>query len=395
VSDHDTSGTRVVMLLENNAYEGDVRVRGEAESLAPAGYDVTVIAPRRGARRGRADVGAVHVERFRLPELRLGSAGFVVEYLIAAVQLHARGLRHLAGGAQILHLHNPPDIFFPLAAIARAMGRRVVFDHHDLTPEMFEAKFSTRRLRRVLVALERATFRCASVVLAANESHRLVATGRGGVAAGRVAIVRNGPPDWVLGSHVPPRPGALDDPVVIFVGEMASQDGVHELPVMLEALVRRHGLAGTRLVLVGRGPEQAELAAALRARDLEAHVSFVGQVPHAAVFAHIAAADVCVDPSPRTDYNDRSTMIKIAEYLAAGRPVVCHALTETRRTAGDAALYVEAAGGEALADAVAALARDPARRAAMCELGRGRAAGLTWGASERVLLAVYARLGAR
>ena len=384
--------TRVVMLLENNAYEADVRVRGEAESLARAGYHVTVVAPRRDGRSSRGEAIGVHIERFRLPEFRLGQAGFVLEYLIAAFQLHGRGLRHLVAGAQIVHLHNPPDIFFGLAGLARLVGRRAVFDHHDLTPEMFEAKFGTRRMRRILLALERASLRSCSVVLTANESQRAVAMGRGGVGAERVVVVRNAPPDAILEARVPPRSGVLDDPVVIFVGEMGAQDGVHELPVMLEHLVRRCGLGGARLVLVGRGPERAELEARLQRQGLSQHVTFVGQVPHAAVFDHIAAADVCIDPSPQTDYNDRSTMIKIAEYLAVGRPVVSHALTETRRTAGDAAVYVDGGGGEALADAVAALAGDPDRRAQMGRVGRERVVGLTWSASERALLAAYARL---
>ena len=388
----DARATRVVMLLENNPYERDVRVRGEARSLARAGYDVTVVAPREGS--GTRMLEGVRVESFRLPELS-GAAGLVVEYLVAAMQLHARGLAHLLRGADVVHLHNPPDILFALAAVARLMRRDVVFDHHDLTPEMYEAKFGNRRLRRILLALERATFRGATAVLATNESHRSVAIGRGRVAPERVTIVRNGPPAAVLDHHDPPRPGALDDPVVVFVGEIGRQDGVHELPAMLDALVRRHGLAGARLVVVGGGPDRAAVEAGLRARGLSARTTFTGRVPHHVVFEHIAAADVCVDPSPSSAYNDRSTMIKIAEYLAVGRPVVAHALTETRRTGGDAVLYAEADGGDGLAAAVATLAGDPERRARMVERGRERAAGLTWEASERALLGAYETLATR
>jgi glycosyltransferase involved in cell wall biosynthesis len=378
------------MLLENNPYELDVRVRSEAESLARAGYQVTVVAPRaRGWRPRRRMIGEVHVEEFRLPESGGGAAGFVLEYLVAAVQLHLRGLRHLLGGAQVVHLHNPPDILFGVALAARALGRQVVFDHHDLAPEMVEAKFGTRRLRPVMIALERVTFRCCSVVLAANETHRSVAIERGRIAPENVTVVRNGPPAAAFRAHTPGRTGVLRDPVIVFVGEMAAQDGVHELPVMLDALVRRHGLAAARLLMIGRGPERDALEARLHELGLNGQATFTGQVPHADVFALVASADICVDPSPPTDYNNRSTMIKIAEYLAVGRPIVTHALTETRRTAGDAALYIDEPGGEPLADAVAQLATDPERREAMISRGRERAADLGWDASERALLGVY------
>lgn len=383
---------RVVMLLENNPYELDVRVRGEARSLAAAGYDVTVLAPRAPGTPARAVLDGVRVERFRLPEARGGALSFAAEYLVAAGQLHARGLAHLVRGADVLHLHNPPDLFFGLGALARLLGRAVVFDHHDLAPEMTEAKFGSPRLRRAMLVLERATFRVSSAVLAANASHREVAVGRGGVDPARVTIVRNGPPRTVLDRRSPGRDGALADPVVVFVGEMAAQDGVAELPDMLAALTTAHGLPGARLVLVGRGPMRAELEAAFAARGLTEQVTFTGQVSHDEVFGLVAAADVCVDPSPPTPYNERSTMIKIAEYLAVGRPVVAHALRETRRTAGDAARYVSEPGGAALAAAVAELAADPLQRTTMVARGRARARELTWDVSERALLAAYATL---
>src|SRR5215213_3597897 len=122
----------VVMLLENNRYEDDVRVRAEAETLARAGWSVRVVSPQGPGDTGSSMVAGVAVERFAARWEGRGAAGLMGEYLVAGLQLHARGLRALLRGARVLHLHNPPDLLWPLALLARGMARRVVFDHHDL-----------------------------------------------------------------------------------------------------------------------------------------------------------------------------------------------------------------------------------------------------------------------
>lgn len=388
---------RVSMLLENNAYPADVRVRREAESLRDGGWDVHVIAPRAAGQRRREVVDGVRVERFRLPREREGVLALLLEYLVANVQLHARALRALARGAHVLHLHNPPDTLFPAAALARLLGRAVVFDLHDLAPELFAEKFGGagtggRLVVRALRACERRTARGASVVLATNASYRDVVVGRDGVPAERVAIVRNGPLAATIVAEPELRDGALADPRLLFLGSMESQDGVDELPALLAALRERHGLVGATLTCVGDGGRRAALEAACDAAGLDGAVTFTGLVPHAEVPRLLAGVDVCLDPAPPGPLNDRSTMIKVAEYLAAGRPVVANPLHETRRTAGDAAAYALRAGADGLADAVAALAADPARRRALATAGLARVRELTWERSAVELLRAYAPL---
>lgn len=378
---------RVTMLLENNPYPADVRVRSEAEGLARAGYRVRVIAPRAPGEARRERVGGVDVERFRLPAPAATPRGLIVEYLLANVQLHARGLRALLHGSDVVHLHNPPDTLFPLALAARALGRRVVFDHHDLAPELFTAKFGDSPLRRMLEWCERASVAAAHVVLAANESHRDVALGRGR-ARGPVVVVRNGPPRAQLAAARAPRGGELRAPALLFLGGMESQDGVDALPQLLLELRERHGLEPT-LTLVGDGSRRAPVAAATARHGLAQSIRFTGRVAHTEVPRLLAEADVCLDPAPGTPLNHRSTMVKVAEYLAAGRPVVAYDLRETRRTAGDAARYAPCDDLAAFADQVARLARDPDERLALSERARERAAELVWERSEDELLRAY------
>jgi glycosyltransferase involved in cell wall biosynthesis len=382
------------MLLENNPYPQDVRVRSEAESLASAGHEVTVVAPRDPAQSRRERIGGVRVRRFRLPETPASPLGFVLEYAIANAHLYFAGLMELLRGATVVHMHNPPDTLFGVGFLARLLGRDVVFDHHDLAPELFEAKFGDSPVSGVLRGFERLTFRSAKLVIAANESHREVAQIRGGVAQERVVVVRNGPPAAAFEVATEPRGGSLEDPHLLFLGSMESQDGVDELVPLLATLARAHGLAGARLTVVGEGSRRGPLTAMAAAAELQDRVRFTGRVPHSEVPALLAKADICLDPAPCTELNQRSTMIKIAEYMAARRPVVSFPLLETRRTAGDAIAYARCGDMASFAEQVAELARKPDRRATLARRGAERARSLGWDASEKRLLAAYAGLSA-
>jgi glycosyltransferase involved in cell wall biosynthesis len=380
------------MLLENNPYPQDVRVRSEAESLAGAGHQVTVIAPRGEGQARRDWIGGVGVRRFRLPETPANPLGFVIEYSIANAWLYLLGGWELLKGARVVHLHNPPDTLFGVGFFARLLGRRVVFDHHDLAPELFEVKFGRSAVAKVLRAFERLTFRSAHLVLAANESHREIAMDRGGAPPERVTVVRNGPPRAALAAVTDPRGGVLDDPHLLFLGSMESQDGVDDLVPLMEGLTARHGLRAARLTMVGEGSRRGPLAAAAAAAGLAERIRFTGLVPHAEVPALLAEADICLDPAPCTELNQHSTMIKIAEYMAAGRPAVTFPLLETRRTAGDAVAYARCDDPASFAEAVASLAQDPDRRSQLSRRGQERVRELTWDASEARLLEAYRTL---
>jgi glycosyltransferase involved in cell wall biosynthesis len=381
---------KVVMLLENFPYPQDVRVRNEAEALAGAGHEVTVLAPRAPGQPARDSIAGVRIQRYRLPVSGGGMLGFLLEYAVAHLQLFSRGLWRLLRGADVVHLHNPPDTLFPLGLLARALGRAVVFDHHDLFPELLSDKFGSSRLRPLAAAAQRASFRSADSVLVTNRSQAEIALRRGGLAAERVTIVRNGPRRATIADPAPPRGGVLDDPRLVFVGELDLQDGVLSLPLLLA----EPGLEKATLTVVGDGAVRERLAAELAAAGVADRVRFTGRVPHSEVPELIGAADICIDPAPCTELNHRSTMIKIAEYLAAGRPVVAFGLDETRHSAGDAALYAECGRLDELARHLSGLAGDERLRAELAARALRRAQELVWERSEEELLAAYERLPA-
>ena len=376
------------MLLENNPYPQDVRVRNEAEALTGAGHEVTVLAPRAPQQRRRERIAGVTVQRYRLPVSSGGVLGFLLEYSVAHAQLFIRALWHLLRRADVVHLHNPPDTLFPIGLVARTLGRKVVFDHHDLFPELMADKFGSSGLTAIAAGAQRASLRVATRVLVTNRSQADIALARGALSADRVTIVRNGPRCATLASHRPSRNGVLVDPHLVFVGELDSQDGVMVLP----ALLAKPGLGRATLTVVGDGAVRDELWAAFGQAGMADRVHLIGQVQHDRVPELLSAADICIDPAPCTELNHRSTMMKVAEYLAAGRPVVAFGLAETRNTAEDAALYAECCDLDHFASLVTRLAADGELRADLGERAAKRARELVWERSEVELLGAYERL---
>jgi glycosyltransferase involved in cell wall biosynthesis len=378
---------KVVMALENNPYPQDVRVRNEAEALVADGHHVVVLAPR-GAGQARAEtVNGVHVKRYRLPA-GAGAGGIVVEYILAVVQLTLRLLAELYRGADVVHLHNPPDLLFGVGGLARALGRVVIFDHHDLAPELFEEKFGSGLPALILRWCERLTMRVAHVVIAANESHRRVAIQRGHVDRKRVVVVRNAPRENTIATAPSTRKGALASPRLCYVGSLGSQDGVRILPEILARLC--HSGLEPVLDLVGEGPELATIRRLAQEHHVLDRIRFIGQAPHDQVPQIIEASDICLDVAPCTPLNHQSTMIKIGEYLAAGRPIVSFALQETRYTAGDCAEYAACDDLDDFCGSIMRLCADEGVRAELSARALGRAGEITWEHSAERLHRAYA-----
>jgi glycosyltransferase involved in cell wall biosynthesis len=368
------------MLLENNLFPEDVRVRDEAQTLVAAGYDVRVIAPR-GARQPRTErLDGVIVERYWLPMSEAGGiAGLLAEYIVAHAQLFIRGTRSLRRGAHVLHSHNPPDTLFPLALAARRLHRRFVFDQHDLFPNLLEQRFGRGALWRIADFASTVMIRNADIVLVTNGSQLENVRRRRPRPGTQIVLVRNGPRQSTVSARPPPiRPGRLLDPKLVYVGALEPQDGVNQLPHMLERLVEDHGLTGARLSVAGWGSELDAIRSDLASRGLLHRVRLLGRTPHIDVLRLIADADICLDPAPGTPFNHATTMVKISEYLALGRPTVSYALHETAKTAAGAVSLVPCNDPDAFVRRVAELAGAEEARAELHRRATARAPNLVW-----------------
>ncbi len=390
-----TSQRRVLIVVENLTVPLDRRVWQEATALKRAGHTVSVICPTGGTYQARREtIDGIEIFRHPLPIEADGALGYLAEYTIALFWQFVLSFKVKARiGFDVIQACNPPDTIFILAGFWRAMsGTRFIFDHHDINPELYEAKFGRRgRLYDILVWLERMTFRLADVSLATNESYRDIALGRGGMSRDRVFIVRSTPdlsrferrdclPELRNGRRI----------VAGYVGVMGAQDGVDNLIHAMADIVHRQGRNDIQCVLVGRGTEVAKLKRLTQDLGLSEHVTFTGYLSPDDFLKAISTFDIGVVPDPNNPFNDKCSMNKVFEYMSLGIPLVGFDLTETIRSAGDAALYATNNDPKNLARLMMQLADDDALRSRLGETGAKRARTiLDWRIEEASLLAAY------
>jgi glycosyltransferase involved in cell wall biosynthesis len=390
----------VLMLVENLSVPADRRVWQECLALRKAGYDVTVVCPRGDARdRDPFErLEGVDIHRYALRAAQGGTFGYLREYVSACWRTRRLALRlDDRRGFDVVHASNPPDLLLPAVRTLKRRGSRFVFDHHDLTPELYLSRFGRGRdpIYRALLALERVSFGIADVVISTNETYRRIAIERGGRASADVFVVRNAP-DPVRFQAARPNPALKlgREHLLAYVGVIAPQDGV-DYALRALALLRERR-TDWRAVFLGSGdalPDMERLAVDL---GLEDHIEFGGWAGDDRVGELLSTADVGLAPDPRSPLNDASTMIKVAEYMSMALPVVAFDLPESVVTADGAALFVAGNDEAAFADRVEDLLDDPELRARLGAAGRARIAGrLSWSTSEEQLLAAYRHVLAR
>jgi glycosyltransferase involved in cell wall biosynthesis len=386
--------TRVLILVQNEPLPQDRHVWNQCRALTAAGYEVTVICPQ-GATRHQEPyelLQGVHIHRYRPRYASGGIATYAIEYGSALLSM-GRLARRLARGQRfdVVHACSPPDFLLLAMLPLRRQGTRFIFDHHDLTPELFASRFGRAGglVHRATLLAEQVAFRLADVVLSVNDSYRQVALTRGRRRPEDVHVVRTGPD---LTRFVPTEPDPAlkrGKPFLLsYVGVMGPQDGVDHAIRALAAL--RDKRQDWHAVFMGDGEmldEMRELATGLGLGD---EVEFMGWVEHDTVGRVLSTSDVCLAPDPKNPLNDVSSMIKISEYMAMSRPIVSYDLRESRVGAGEAAVFADANDTGAFAARIDELLDDPARRAEMGTAGRERAEGvLAWEHQERSLLRAY------
>jgi glycosyltransferase involved in cell wall biosynthesis len=388
---------RVLILVENLPSPFDRRVWQEACTLRDCGYLVSIICPTgRGCERHFEVLDGIHLYRYDLPLEGSGAAGYAVEYALALAWSFALAWRVLlTRGFDVIHACNPPDLFFLIGGFFKLLGKRFLFDHHDLNPELYEAKFGRRGfLHRLLLKLEYWTFRTADVSIATNESYRRVAIERGRMPPERVFVVRSGPS--LERMRILPPDERLKRGrryLVGYVGVMGRQEGIDHLLRAARHIVLELGRSDVHFGLVGGGTSLEEMKALALELGIADHVTFTGRVPDADLLVMLNTADVCVNPDIANEMNDKSTMNKIMEYMALGKPIVQFDLTEGRCTAQRASLYAKKNDALDLAAKIVALLDDPAARAQMGEFGRRRVEReLEWRHEAPKLLAAYEAL---
>jgi glycosyltransferase involved in cell wall biosynthesis len=387
---------RVLFLVENLPSPFDRRVWQEATTLRAAGYEVSIICPTgKGYEKAFETVDGIEIFRYRIPEAD-GVAGYLLEYSAAlAFSFFLSWKVFFRKGFDVIHACNPPDLFFLIGGFWKLFGKRFVFDHHDANPELYEAKFGKRGLLwKAMVLLEKLTFRTADVSLATNESYKEIAVTRGGMPHEKVFVVRSGPS---LGRmKICPADASLRKGrkyLVGYVGVMGKQEGIDYLLRAAAHIVHDLGRNDVHFGLVGGGTSLDEMKALATQLGLDDYVTFTGRVPDAEMLAMLNTAEVCVNPDVANEMNDISTMNKVMEYMALGKPMVQFDLAEGRFSAQQASLYARRNNALDFAEKIVWLLERPEERRKMGEFGRRRVLEeLEWRHEAPKLLAAYESL---
>lgn len=387
---------KVLIIVENLPVPFDTRVWKEACTLRAAGYQVSVISPRSKRHPKFHEVlDGVYVYRHPMPEEKNSALGYIWEYSCALFwEFFLASWVFIRRGFHVIQGCNPPDTIFLIALFFKLFGVRYIFDHHDANPELYLSKYErVDMLYRIQVWLEKLTFLSSDVVMATNESYRALALGRGNRREEDVFVVRNGP-DLEKFKAVPPREEKKHGKkwLVGYVGTISVQEGL-DILVDVAEYIHQAGRTDIQFTCVGGGPGLQPLRDLIEAKKVGEYFNSTGRVSDEELLEVLSTADVCVNPDKPCEMNNISTMIKIAEYMALGKPIVQFDLKEGRFTAGEASLYADSQNQiKDFAEKILWLLDHPEERRRMGEYGRKRVQEqLAWKYSEANLLGAYKR----
>lgn len=387
-------GKHALIVVENLPLPFDRRVWQEARTLKAAGAHVSIICPTgKGHEKRFEQIEGVDIYRHPLPLEAKGALGFLLEYGAALFWETWLAWRiFFKRRFDTIQGCNPPDLIFLVALPFKLFGVKYIFDHHDINPELYEAKFDKRGFFwRLMVLFEKLTFGVANVSIATNESYKKIAVERGGMKPERVHVVRSGP-DLSRLKRVEPvdawKNGRAH--MVGYVGVMGEQEGIDLLIDAVDHIVRQQGREDIQFVLVGGGPALGDLKQLTAEKGLADFITFTGRAPDQELFEVLSTMDLGVNPDRVNAMNDKSTMNKIMEYMSLEKAMVQFDVTEGKFSAREASLYAAPNDPVDMADKICELVDDPARRSAMGKYGRERVVKeLNWQHQIDPLLAAY------
>jgi len=404
---------KVLMIVEN-PYPWDSRVKKEALKLVEYGIEVSVITKKYPNQSPFQKLEGVNVYRVpwfevfrkstesksKLTYLFLKIAtvvGYIIEYFYFTFIAFLYSVYvFFKNGFDVVHTHNPPDTLFIIGLFYKLFGKKFVFDHHDLSPELFLSRYNVKggMIYKALLLEEKLCLRSANIVIATNESYKQIDIKRGNKSPEDIFIVRNGP-DLNLFQTVESDLELKKNgkKILVYVGVMGPQDGVDYLLRSLNILVRNYKREDFYCVIIGPGDSLEDLRKLRGELQLEDYCIITGKIPFKDLLKYLSTADICIDPNPSNPLNDYSTWIKVMEYMSMGKPIVSYDLKETRFSAQKAALYAKPNEENEFAKLIIQLMDDPELREEMGKFGKERVKKeLSWDVVSQNLISAYRKL---
>ncbi|MFC1505220.1 glycosyltransferase family 4 protein [Thermodesulfobacteriota bacterium] len=387
----------ILFIVENNPVPPDVRVWKEINAAKEFGYDVSVICPKHENYPLKYErIQGVDIFRHNVPKDKESKLSFIGEYLNALIWEFYLSLKlYLKKPFHIIHSANPPDHIFIIAIFYKIFNVKFIFDHHDLSPENYVAKFGSKDfMYKILLIMERFTFFTSNLVISTNESYKKIAIDRGGLCESMIYVVRNGPnlddinfkkpnPKWKNGHQY----------LVSYVGAIGTQEGLENLLEAIHYLVYDKNISSIMFIVIGNGPDRERLIIRSKKLKIQNFINFTGYIPYDDLYEILETSDLCVNPEHCNEFTDKSTMIKIMDYMTFGKPTVMFKTTEGKVTAKQSAVYVNKNNNILFAETILDLLKKPDLREEMGAYGKERIKNLLhWGIQKRHLESAYKHL---
>jgi glycosyltransferase involved in cell wall biosynthesis len=366
----------ILFIVENNPVPFDVRVWNEALAAKEFGNDVSIICPKtKKAPLFHEKINGISIYRHFSPIEAASKYSFLFEYANALFwELLYSLFIFIIKPFQLIHSANPPDHIFIIATIFKLFKVKFVFDHHDISPENYIAKFGRKDLFfKVLKIMENLSFKTANIVISTNQSYRALAIERGKKKKDEVFVVRNGPnlsnikiakpnAKWLNGCEY----------MVAYVGVIGNQEGIDVLLRTVAYIVYKKNIQNIRFIVIGTGPHWKNMVKLSKDLKVDKNVLFTGFISYGDLYEILATADLCVNPEFRNPFTDKSTMIKIMEYMVFGKPIVQFETTEGKFTAGESAINIKNNSETEFAEEILKVLKDEGKRKKMGQIGKKR-----------------------
>ncbi len=385
---------KILIIVENLPVPFDTRVWQEATTLVKEGYQVSVICPTgKGFMDLYEEKEGVYIYRHHLPEEGKGFIGYLKEYYVA-LREEIKLAKHIfkERGFDVIHGCNPPDNIFLVAKKFKRHGVQYIFDHHDICPELYIAKFGKKGLLYwSQIFFERMTYKYAAMAFVTNESYKKIAIERNHMQPKDVFVLRSGPKTQRLQIR-PANPEIKRGKqyMVGYVGVIGKQEGMDYLLDAVEHIVNARKRTDIFFGICGGGPYLDTIKKRSLELGLSEYIEFTGRVSDEKLLEYLNTADICVNPDEYNEMNNRSTMNKVLEYMALAKPIVQFDLTEGRYSAKEASLYAKPNDAIDLGDKIIELLDHDEQRKKMGEIGYRRVQNeLSWEHTSKALIAGY------
>lgn len=389
-------GKKIVIIVENLPLPFDRRVWQESCALKEQGADVYIICPIGKEYTEKYEkINDIHIFRHSLPLEGNGAIGYLVEYAYSLY--HQKRLLNYIwkkfNGFDVIQACNPPDLIYLNVKKYIRRGVKFVFDHHDINPELYLAKFNKKDiLYKLLIYFEKKTFKYADMCIATNESYKNIAIDRGNKTSDQVCIVRSGPDLKRLVIAPPKKDIKKNKKITIgYIGVIGQQEGIDHLLNALKLLINKYD--NFHCYIIGDGPHKNSMVELSKSLKLTNYVTFTGRIPDVNMLEILNTCDLCVNPDIYNEMNDKSTMNKIMEYMALSKPIIQYQLTEGKVSAQESSLYAERNNIIDFCDKILILIKDEKKRKNMGEYGRQRIEKyLNWDIEKKKYIKAYNNL---